>query len=624
VTTNSGNANVTPAPAIHNLPATQGNQGLAIAGEIEAAAQFIIEGFIGQVLIAFGGINIAGFTPFALLSSLGQALVAQANAAYSTANSANSTATAASAKSDSIVDNIINGVTGGSSTGNPVEQLIALFKGLGNDVATAGTTATKAFAFVSQLGAIIQSELQGLTTNPVYVDAEDFLAQAGGAAQALVTTAVGAEAQIALSLVSMFNALTGQAQTVATPAATADQIAALTATTAANAAQIAALQSDADASNNNGMSGGDDLERTSTTDLGTGWAITYTVAGPVLATPNGHDASLILSGTATCIAKAIRRNPLDFQTLSDYQKVTWTISGSVGDYPQFGGSGVYSESSGYGRVNTVTTAGHAPGTVYVRGYADADKVGLFYANGGAEAQLGPYVANKYGAGGTFALICGTVGGLNIYQILYNNSPILTFTDTGLVTQIGANFRGWGFGLGCGAGSPQIAPPTIRGVTVADNFPSPVSGTGFRVIRASTSGTTVAATSAPVTFAANTFDTVDEISLAAAWNGTAYTIPKSGFWMFDLRVDAGGVLAATASSYRLSLWVGSAVKVSGTTTTGYIVNNTIIPNCLHDTWVVYLNAGDVVTPGADCIGANLGIVGNGAGSITYFAGTLVSG
>jgi hypothetical protein len=73
---NTGNSNVTPNPAIHTVPASAKgpNPGLKIAKELEASAEFILEGFIGQVLIAFGGISIAGVKPFAALAAIGQAL----------------------------------------------------------------------------------------------------------------------------------------------------------------------------------------------------------------------------------------------------------------------------------------------------------------------------------------------------------------------------------------------------------------------------------------------------------------------------------------------------------------------------------------------------------------------
>jgi hypothetical protein len=91
----SGNANVTPAPSIHTVPpvAKGANPGLALAKQLEAQAEFILEGFIGQVLIAFGGIVIGGVKPFAALAAIGQALIAQAQAAYTQSVTAQTTAT---------------------------------------------------------------------------------------------------------------------------------------------------------------------------------------------------------------------------------------------------------------------------------------------------------------------------------------------------------------------------------------------------------------------------------------------------------------------------------------------------------------------------------------------------
>jgi hypothetical protein len=225
--TTAGPPSVTPVPSIHNLPAaTSPGNVPKIAKELEASAQYITEGLLGQVLIAFGGITILGQHPFAALAALGQALVKQANDAYANSLDAQSTATAAATKSDNLVDYLTNAITGGTSAGNPPEQLQTLLSGLVQSAKTAAATAasalesqgglvdfivnglrntsnsgnppeilqtvfndlrgsltqaantaTTAYTTATALGGILQQFVQGLDASPVYADVNDFLTQ---------------------------------------------------------------------------------------------------------------------------------------------------------------------------------------------------------------------------------------------------------------------------------------------------------------------------------------------------------------------------------------------------------------------------------------------------------------
>lgn len=118
------------SPSVHKIPAAQQTSAAGvpnIAKQLQASAAFIIEGILGQVLIAFGGVQVFGIKPFAALSVLGQSIVSQANAAYANSVTAKATATAADTKSNNIIDALVSGLTGSTNTGNdPTSLALAL------------------------------------------------------------------------------------------------------------------------------------------------------------------------------------------------------------------------------------------------------------------------------------------------------------------------------------------------------------------------------------------------------------------------------------------------------------------------------------------------------------------
>lgn len=84
------------------------------------------------------------------------------------------------------------------------------------------------------------------------------------------------------------------------------------------------------------------------------------------------------------------------------------------------------------------------------------------------------------SGGKFRVIAGDPSSLSPYamQVLYNGTPVITYTDTSHVSQLGASYRYTG--LGMDATPSGKYPPTIKTVTYQDNPPAsasyPFSGT----------------------------------------------------------------------------------------------------------------------------------------------------
>lgn len=413
-----------------------------------------------------------------------------------------------------------------------------------------------------------------------------------------------------------FNAVTGQSQTSVPLANTNQQVQLMAETLSSTAAAVADMVAERTGSEtNSGLSASDDFERTSSTNLGGNppWRQTYSGAGAhVLATPGGHEAALIKSGTTyrRCIAQ--NTDPDTAVTLTDYQVVTKVIGNSVISYAWFAESDAHDDL--YARMN-------AAGTHYVRLRIRSSVADLWYAAGGAEVQLGSSFPAPQSVGATFSLIAGTNAGIRRFQVVKNGSVIFDYNDAGNVTSVGASFRGWGFGMGASADTPS----SITRVTVADNAPVAVTGTTMRVSRAATSAIVKGPGSAALPNA--TFDTVDYITPDLAWNAatSTLTVTKSGTYLFSLRVSSSSVIGFSESWAPL-LYVGGVLKAAGGQRTGNSANGFGVPalpqdlSAGGDAMLYYLAAGQTVQPGFVNTVNNINIVGDAGGTSTWFAVT----
>ena len=100
--------------SVHNMPAQSSSSPLDLFGQIAASVRFAVESFIGQVAIAFGGINIFGWRPFDFLAQWGQDRIAEASANYNAAIGAQASANTANA-GVAILNARVNGLSGGVS-----------------------------------------------------------------------------------------------------------------------------------------------------------------------------------------------------------------------------------------------------------------------------------------------------------------------------------------------------------------------------------------------------------------------------------------------------------------------------------------------------------------------------
>lgn len=162
------------------------------------------------------------------------------------------------------------------------------------------------------------------------------------------------------------------------------------------------------------------------------------------------------------------------QTATDYQVITATL-GSLNNV-----SGGWNSTTVVGRSNSARNT-------YVA-------VDVFYASSQPVIQLSAWVSGTQtvfvqlypgpmvAVGGTIKLILGDPGSSSPYamQVLYNGTPIITYTDSAHVSQIGASYHYVGLRQVILSGYGGQIPPAIRSVTYQDNPPAsasyPFSGT----------------------------------------------------------------------------------------------------------------------------------------------------
>jgi len=183
--------------------------------------------------------------------------------------------------------------------------------------------------------------------------------------------------------------------------------------------------------------------------LGPGWEQTYVGGGSGHAETNGTRAFWEPDGT-DFNRQGFFRKVGDFATtVDDYQEVSY----GVGDGAEGGGLfGAPGHNRIYGRVNSSSTS-------YVAFDITDTKASLVYANGGAESNLVDELAFDQTGGISIVAQFGyhAVGNRRRFRLLRNGSVKIDYTDTGNVTAMGGDFRGWGFGMRAGVISGLFGP-----------------------------------------------------------------------------------------------------------------------------------------------------------------------
>lgn len=534
----------------------------------------------------------------------------------------------------SVVDFIMNGLTGGTGTGNPIYLLTSALQNVVQQLSTVTQAATGAFSLASSLAGIIQQFVDGLGALPIYTDAVGLLEAVQPVVQSFVETAFGAFTGLIGGFDNFFLALTGQAtrqDTGTSSAATATQLQHLVATTAANSAAVQALQSTITGAGNSGLSSGDTFEYTTTTSALPGWLQRISVAAGgsatgYLATPNGHDLTYTdtSGGSPNATICQLQKTGPDAATDTVYQAISITIGSPVIDWPGFF-STASARNDIYGRMNTA-------GTEYVRAECTEQSVQLYYAIAGVEHTFPGFttpvnLGSAQGVGMSFKLLCGGDAGENQYQLLRNGSPVITLTDnTGVagapLSQIDDLHKGWGVGCLANAnGGITVRPGAVTGCTVSDNTPAATVGTGVRLYRAAGSAVTLTTGAA---LPSALFDTFGRVSNDINWASGVFTCTKAGWYGVDIRLQGGGTWPTTPVTL-LTLRVNGTEVVWGDEFASGGAAGTQLHTAVKDSMRVYLDEGDTLTPGLSSASpTGMGIVGDAGGLGTYLAIVLESG
>ncbi|AQT78328.1 hypothetical protein B1R94_02365 [Mycolicibacterium litorale] len=215
----------------------------------------------------------------------------------------------------------------------------------------------------------------------------------------------------------------------------------------------------------------------------------------------------------------------------------------------------------------------------------------------------------------YYLECGGGGGLRVYRVLEGAAmtPVLTHTEVGTTSQLGAGYRG-------GGGSSQHVHTTyvygatvdqyatgspLAGFLLRDNTTAAVVGSTGRAYRSSTSGVTTSGT--PTTLSASTIDTVDYITDDLDYDPATntFTVSKTRTYVVTLRI---GVASPGLSTIQPVVYVNGTPRRSGGDFSGAASVSVTIP----------LQAGDTVAAGLNLIGGSpVDVIGDAGGTLTAF-------
>ena len=416
---------------------------------------------------------------------------------------------------------------------------------------------------------------------------------------------------------NLFGALTGNADPDATDSQTAAQLAELAATTAANSSAIAALQSTEDGTTNSGMSGGDEFARTVANGLGAGWETLYydgTDGANGYWRVDGQQCVWVDAGANPRTSRHIRTDPLDMTTLSDYQKTTLVQGTTTSE-----------DNAGFRILHRVNAAR----TQYVIAQVTSTTALMGYTVNGVAGETqfpgASSVGTTQAVGVSWTVESGTTGGVRVFRISRNGNPILTYADTGNLSQFGPNNRGWGWGgLAVNRNFGQGTPTAVTRVTIADNVPPTIAGSGFYVFRANTAAVSRAA-GQDLALANNFLDQVRYVTPSFTWNPatSSLTVLKEGWYIFNMGVYLKG--GGTDAGYN-GLSAECTIRQNGTIQLRGLRMNSggsggTIPHIQGAFAPIYCQANDVIQPG---MYANIAVNtrGEAAGHRTFFSGVRV--
>lgn len=227
--------------------------------------------------------------------------------------------------------------------------------------------------------------------------------------------------------------------------------------------------------------------------------------------------------------------------------------------------------------------------------------------------------------GLYWLRCGTPGGLRVFQIMEGTTPILTHTEVGTTSQLGASFRYTGMAVYAYANSVGTNNPgQVAAWAFADNQPPNFKGSGAEMYRASTG--TVTATNGLQLLPTSFFDTVSDHTTDITVDpvGGSFAVTIEGWYRVSARIR---ISTGFPNRLMLVLYKNGAVNRRGGADYGRMVDATLsigIPRGISGSWLVYMFAGDYVQLGydADQTASNT-FAGIPSGFETFFTIALVN-
>jgi hypothetical protein len=376
----------------------------------------------------------------------------------------------------------------------------------------------------------------------------------------------------------------------------------LAANIASMQSRITALQT---AATNGGFSGNsafvDFSPRADATSMGSDFTQSYAGSGTAtLGITSGRAAWGGTWGSSgrTCVAIY---NAL--QTQTDYQRVGIAFA----SVPTSGAVNYI-----YGRGNAAANEG-----VFVELTPTTCKLGCV-ASGSVTYFATSTLYGTFKAGAVYYLECGTTGGSNIFKVYENDRVILTYTDSGAVSRVGASYRyTWAAGYYPASGGSHGTPGQMAAFSMSDNTPKAILGSGFRRYRASTSN--VSQASGVNKIAASFFDTADLITDDLTYNGTnnKVTVSVSGWYIITLKVRLASATLSTGGKAQLLLYVNNTAVQAGWESWYTGPTSWGGSDDTAATFVQYLNAGDYVEPGMSTDRA-INITGGSAGVQTNYS------
>lgn len=307
------------------------------------------------------------------------------------------------------------------------------------------------------------------------------------------------------------------------------------------------------------------------------------------------------------------------KTDTDYQWLQATAAGAMG----FSG-GQSASNMFFCRVNAAVNTG-----VYIKGY----RTGAFGL--GFKCELGCFVGGVQtvfvtNVNFTFSLNLGIKAGVGgnpyRFQVLSGNTIVIDYTDTAHVSQVGANYRAWGWN-GATANGGDAVPGSGTYFQCTDNAPVAVTGSTLRVYRNNTA--TVTVPTGDVVLPANTFDVVDYKSADISWNPATneITIGTAGTYMFALRLEYNNVAGMGATNWYSIWWKNNVVRhygkpVKSVGPNGFGVPATSLDSGIGgDPYIDYLLPGNVIKVGMGSTGST-DIKGDSSGGYTNLVAVKV--